>query len=83
MEWVVAAWRAGGRLAYDYNWFIQDFRDIFDHPHQGQSGEQKLFRLHQGNTSMDDYAIKFRIMAADSGRKEPAVSGMDFSRKYS
>lgn len=53
--------------AQDYNWFVQlvhpSLYDIFDHPDQGQSSEQKLLRLLQGNVSVADYAIKFRTMA--------------------
>lgn len=41
----VAVWRAGGDISHDYERFIQEFQDVFDHPDQGHSGEQRLLRL--------------------------------------
>lgn len=67
-RWAAAAWQAGGDIASDYNQFIQELQDVFDHLDQGRSGEQK-----QGNVSVPEYTIGFRVMAVDSGWNEPAL----------
>lgn len=66
-DWAVAVCHAGGALTADYLAFLQEFKEVFDHPDQGQSSTQKLLHLHQGSSLVADYSIQFHILAADSG----------------
>lgn len=70
-EWAATIWRAGGVLAMDYSAFVQEFRDVFDHPDQGQSGAQKLLHLCQSSSSVAEYAILFHIIVRRLERAGP------------
>lgn len=48
--------------------FMEDFRDVFDHPDQGQSSAQKLLYLHQGSSSVEEY-----ILTSDSSWNKLAL----------
>lgn len=52
---------------------LTKFKQVFDHPDQGQSSSQQLLKLRQGNESAADYSIHFRILAADSGWNNEAL----------
>lgn len=47
LDWAAVTWQASGTIGTDYEAFIQELCDVFDHPDQGRSGKQKLLRLWQ------------------------------------
>lgn len=73
LEWAAATWHARWALATDYETFVQEFKDVFDHPDQRKSSSQKLLHVHQGSSSVADYSIQFRILATDRGWNQPAL----------
>lgn len=52
---------------------------VFDHPVKGRQAEGQLLDLRQGNLSVSQYAINFRILAAESGWGDAALRA-DFSK---
>ena len=66
LKWAVATLEKDPQLSYDYQKFITEFRLVFDHPTAGQDSSSRLLSLTQGSRSVADYAVEFRILAAES-----------------
>ena len=66
LDWAVASFNHDARFASDYSHFISEFRLVFDHPPDGSDSATKLHSLNQGNRSVAEYAVEFRILAARS-----------------
>lgn len=49
---------------------------VFEHPLQGKEAGSRHLSLCQGTSSASDYAIDFRILAAESGWDELALGGI-------
>lgn len=64
---------ARGRLTADFEAFLQQFWDVFDHSNQRQSSAQHLSRLWHGRALMVDYSISFRILTANSISNKAAL----------
>lgn len=62
-DWAAAIWRQGEATVADYIAFLAKFTAVFDHPDHGQSSGPQLMRLQQGQDSVADYAIRFRILS--------------------
>ncbi|KAI4898691.1 hypothetical protein NFI96_020791 [Prochilodus magdalenae] len=71
LDWATAVWATYESGTYEQ--FIQDFKAVFDHPHEGRAAGELLFQLHQGPRTVADYAVDFRTVAAGSGWNEPAL----------
>ena len=52
---------------------MKELKKVFDHPVQGAVAVSRLFSLRQGLQSAAEYAIEFRILAAESSWNEPAL----------
>ena len=50
-------------------------RGVFDRSVSGPAATRQLFRIHQGQRSISDYAIDFRILAASAGWGEQELHG--------
>lgn len=67
-------WSEQWQFGADYAAFTQKLKEVFDHPDQGQSSRQRMLSLHQGSSSVANYAIQFRILAKGSSWNEPALT---------
>ncbi|XP_037609788.1 uncharacterized protein LOC119478845 [Sebastes umbrosus] len=45
-----------------------ELRKVFDHPVQGKEAANRLLSLRQGSKSVAEYAVEFRILAAENNR---------------
>lgn len=66
LQWAIAAFNNDATLSSDYSRFISEFKLVFDHPPEGSDTASKLHSISQGSRSVADYAVEFRILAADS-----------------
>ncbi|XP_077359632.1 uncharacterized protein LOC144005381 [Festucalex cinctus] len=53
--------------------FVSEFQRVFDHPVKGREAGGRLLDLVQGERSVADYSIMFRILAAESGFEDCAL----------
>lgn len=60
----------------DYVTFVEDLRRVFDHPVDSEDAAQRLLRLRQGQASVAEHSVDFRILAAESGWGETALRGV-------
>ena len=73
LAWFLAAWEVGAPCMQNYNSFCSEFRSIFDHPTRALHAAGRLHHIRQGTRSVSEYAIDFRILAADSGFNDLAL----------
>ncbi len=68
LDWVTAVWRGDGSAFPSFDFFLQRFKEVFDHPAGGRdAGEQLLGESQsQGRTTAAEYALAFRTLAAQT-----------------
>lgn len=66
MDWAATVWKAGSLPTSSYTEFVRQIWIVFNHPEHGLTSEQQLLNLCQGETSAAQYAISFRVLAAES-----------------
>ena len=66
LHWAVATLEKDQQLSSQYELFIKEFRLVFDHSADGVNSASKLLTISQGSRSVADYAVEFRILAAES-----------------
>uniref|UniRef100_A0A3B4D6I7 CCHC-type domain-containing protein n=1 Tax=Pygocentrus nattereri TaxID=42514 RepID=A0A3B4D6I7_PYGNA len=71
LEWATASWDHIHRMTYLQ--FLKEFKAVFDHPYEGKLSGELLAKLRQGNRSVVEYSLEFRILAASSGWNEAAL----------
>lgn len=76
LNWDAAFWRNGGSGLQDYLMFSSMFKMVFDFLDQGKNSSTRLLQPQQGTESAAEYSIDLRIIAADSGWNEPALTGL-------
>ncbi len=69
LQWAETIWAQAGTVTQSLSSFVNHLCEAFGTPVWDSSGEQ-LYHLQQGNTSIHDYALKFRTLAAASGWDE-------------
>lgn len=72
-QWGTALWEGKSPILDLYASFVREMRKVFDHPVQGSVVASSLFALRQGFQSAANHAIEFRILAAETVWKEPAL----------
>lgn len=77
-EWATASWTSNSPICQSYSSFTTEMKRIFDHPIQSKEAGQRLFTLRQGPNSVAQYALNFRIAAAESGWDQTALQGAFF-----
>lgn len=75
-QWATALWERESQITLNYPQFVAEIRKIFDHPVRGREAANRLLTLRQGSRSVSDYAIEFRILAAESGWDEVSLQGV-------
>lgn len=74
-QWATALWESNSHICQSYLVFTQEMRRVFDHPVKGKEASKRLLALCQGSTSVAQYAVDFRILAAESGWDDEALQG--------
>ncbi len=66
LDWVTAVWRGDGSAFPSFDFFLQRFKEVFDHPAGGRGAGEQLLALSQGRTTAAEYALAFRTLAAQT-----------------
>ena len=77
-QWAMALSNSNSPACHSLERFRQEMSRVFDHPVRGREASQRLLSLRQGSMSVAEYAVDFRILAAESGWNDPALQGMFF-----
>lgn len=72
-QWATAVWESNSPVCDSYGAFTLEMRKIFDHPLKGKEAAKRLLLLTQGSSPVAQYAIDFRILAAESGWDDTAL----------
>lgn len=67
LAWATAIWERQGPSCDDYKTFTSEMRLVFDHSVGGRDAANRLFQLRQGSSSVAEYAVLFRTLAAETG----------------
>ena len=73
LTWANALLEKQSPLCANYDLFIEEMKRIFDCPVRGRDAATRLLYLRQGRNSVADYAIEFRVLAAESEWTEAAL----------
>ena len=76
-DWAVANSINRPSLALSYADFVYEMRRVF-HPVRGKEASSRLLSLRQGSDSVAQFALSFRIPAAESGWDETASQSVFF-----
>lgn len=60
IEWAAAVWEMDSLFQRSYAYFIQQLRDVFEHPARGRDVSTQLLQMSQGSRSAADFAIEFK-----------------------
>ena len=70
--WALAVSDSNSSLCSSFILFTAEMRNIFDHPIQCKEASSRLLSLSQGSSTVSQYAVDFRILAAECGWDERA-----------
>jgi len=73
LQWADSIWSQNNAVTQSYSSFVNHFKEVFGRPAWDSSIGEKLYNLKQGTMTVNDYAIKFRTLAASSGWNEQAL----------
>ena len=73
LAWANALLEKQSPLCSDFAMFTQEMRRVFDCPVRGRDAATRLLYLRQGRNSVANYAIDFRVLAAESDWTEAAL----------
>lgn len=76
--WSLAISSQQHELVNDFHRFTEEMRRVFDHPVKGRQATSQLLDLKQGSSSVSEYAVSFRILAAESGWNDSALQAIFF-----
>ncbi len=76
IDWAAAVWETDSLFQRSYTYFVQQLRDVFEHPAGGRDVSTQLLQLSQGRQSAADYAIEIRTLAAQSGWNDFALKAV-------
>lgn len=66
-------------MCNSYTLFMAEMKEVFD-PVQGKEAASRLLSLRQGPNSVADYAIEFRILAAECRWDDITLQGVFLCR---
>ncbi|KAI2646181.1 Transposon Tf2-8 polyprotein [Labeo rohita] len=75
LQWAKAIWNANNPIINSYEQFTAHFSDVFSTVTDTLTTSDQLFRLQQGFSSVNDYTLRFRTLAAASGWNKTALLG--------
>lgn len=73
LDWATAVWGTDGSSFPTFTTFLQQFREVFEHPAEGKSAGDQLLTLAQGRSTAAEYALLFRTLAAQTGWVEDTL----------
>ncbi|KAL0150990.1 hypothetical protein M9458_053717 [Cirrhinus mrigala] len=73
LSWARALWQSNSPLFNDLKAFTAHFKEVFSTSSDELSTSNQLFCLRQGSSSVGDYTLTFRTLAASSGWNETAL----------
>ena len=65
LEWAVASLKKTPSFYSDYRAFVSELRLVFDHPPMVYNPASRLHTICQGSRPVAEYAVEFRILAAE------------------
>lgn len=74
--WSLAISQNNPSLCSDFKAFTSEMLRVFDHPVKGKEAVSQLLSLNQGRNSVSQYALDFRILAAECGWDQAALQGI-------
>ncbi|KAL0190887.1 hypothetical protein M9458_013585, partial [Cirrhinus mrigala] len=75
LQWAKAIWNSDNPIIHSYEQFTSHFSEVFSTTTSTLTTSDQLFHLQQGTTSVNDYTLHFRTLAAASGWNETALLG--------
>ncbi|KAI2660981.1 Transposon Tf2-8 polyprotein [Labeo rohita] len=75
LKWAEAIWNSNNPIINSYDQFVSHFSEVFSTATGALSTSDQLFRLRQGSSSIHDYTLHFRTLAAASGWNEISLLG--------
>lgn len=72
-QWATACWESKSEIFQSFVAFTEEMRRVFDHPLKGKEAAKRLLMLTQGSSAVAQYAVDFRILAAESGWDDTAL----------
>ncbi|KAL0152234.1 hypothetical protein M9458_051957, partial [Cirrhinus mrigala] len=75
LKWAEAIWNSNNPIINSYDQFVNHFSEVFSTATSTLSTSDQLFRLRQGSSSIHDYTLHFRTLAAASGWNEISLLG--------
>ncbi|KAI2650571.1 Transposon Tf2-9 polyprotein [Labeo rohita] len=66
LDWATAVWGTDGSVFPTFNYFLQRFREVFDHPSGGKNAGEQLLALSQGSSTAAEFTLNFRTLAAQT-----------------
>ena len=73
LAWANALLEKQSPLCSDFDRFIDEMKRVFDCPVRGRDAATRLLNLRQGRNSAANYAIEFRVLAAESEWSDAAL----------
>ncbi|KAL0149332.1 hypothetical protein M9458_055370 [Cirrhinus mrigala] len=67
LDWATAVWNLSRPAFPSFETFLQCFKAVFDYPERGEGAGEQILSLHQGKSSAAEYALAFRMLAAQTG----------------
>ncbi|KAL1276249.1 hypothetical protein QQF64_035872 [Cirrhinus molitorella] len=75
LQWAKAIWTNNNPIIHSFDQFVSHFSEVFNTATCPLTISDQLFRLQQGSSSIHDYTLHFRTLAAASGWDEVALLG--------
>ncbi|KAL0146454.1 hypothetical protein M9458_058239, partial [Cirrhinus mrigala] len=75
LQWAKAIWNSENPIIHAYEQFTNHFSEVLSTTTNTLSISDQLFRLQQGTSSVNEYTLHFRTLAAASGLNETALLG--------
>uniref|UniRef100_A0A3B3HXA3 CCHC-type domain-containing protein n=1 Tax=Oryzias latipes TaxID=8090 RepID=A0A3B3HXA3_ORYLA len=76
LQWAQAFLASHSISHLPFDRFIEEFRLVFDQPRKQEEATRRLLNLKQGNRSVSEHLIDFRILAVEAGWPDPALKGI-------
>lgn len=75
LEWYTAVAARSPNICLTYNLFKEHFLSVFSIPGEGEDAAIRLNKLTQGTRSVSDYAVDFRVLAAQCDITDDSMRG--------
>ncbi|KAI2647117.1 Transposon Tf2-6 polyprotein [Labeo rohita] len=66
LDWATAVWGTNGSVFPTFDYFLQRFREVSDHPSGGKNAGEQLLALSQGSSTAAEFALNFRTLGCSA-----------------